>query len=79
LVVRITNIKSHCQLLEKIVIGDDEIEIINNEQVKIQPRNSIANANIMKEVKNRDTEFYIYKPKQRRSFEFIPKYMHHRT
>jgi len=47
-----------------------------NEQIKIQPRNSIAYVSIVKELKSRNMEFHIYKPKQERSFQVILKHIH---
>jgi hypothetical protein len=32
--------------------------------------------NIVKELKSRDTEFHMYKPKQKRSFEIVFLYKH---
>jgi len=46
-----------------------------NEQIKIQPKNSFIYVNIVKELKNKNIEFYIYKPKQERSFKIL-KYIH---
>jgi len=40
-----------------------------NKQIKIQPKSSITNVNIVKELKSRNTEFHTYKPKQERSFK----------
>jgi hypothetical protein len=51
----------------------DEYDIkIIIEQIKIQPKNSIAN--IVKELKTKNTEFHTYKPKQEKSFRLIHKY-----
>jgi len=46
---------------------------IMNEQIKIQPKSSVACVNILKELKNKNTEFYTYKPKQERSFKVVLK------
>jgi len=58
---------------EEIAIGEYEIKIINNKQIKTQPNSttSIVYVNIVKELKSRDTEFYTYKPKQERSFKVV--------
>jgi len=37
---------------------------------------SITYVNIMKKIKNRDTEFHTHKPKQKESFKIILKCMH---
>jgi len=43
-----------------------------NEQTEI----SIAYVNIVKDLKDKNTEFHIYKPKQERSFKVILKHIH---
>jgi len=58
---------------EQIAIGEYEIKIINNEQIKTQP-SSIVYVNIVKELKSRDIEFYTYKSKQKRSFKVVPSF-----
>jgi len=47
-----------------------------NEQIKIQPKSSIAYVNIVKELKRKNMEFHTYKPKQERSFTVVLKYIH---
>jgi len=47
-----------------------------NEQTKIQLKSSIAYVNIVKELKNKNTEFHIYKLKQERSFKVVLKHIH---
>jgi len=63
------------QLLKEIAV-EYKIKIINNEQIKIQPKSSIAYVNIMKELKSRHTEIYIYKSKQEKSFKIVLKHIH---
>jgi len=75
-VSEIINIQSISQLLEEIAISDSEMKIISNKQVKIQPKSSIVYVNIVKELKNRNTEFYTYKLKQERSFKGFLKHIH---
>jgi hypothetical protein len=53
-------------LLQEIAFSDYEIKITSNEQIKIQIKE-------LKELKNRDIKFYIYKPKQERSFKVVLK------
>jgi len=50
-----------------------------NEQTKIQPKSSIVYVSIVKELRNRNTEFHTYKPKQERSFKVILKHIHATT
>jgi len=59
------------QLLKEVAIDEYEIKIMN-EQTEI----SIAYINIVKDLKNKNTEFHIYKPKQERSFKVILKHIH---
>jgi len=67
-VARINNFSLLSQKLKEIASDKYEIKIMN-EQIKIQPKSSITNVNIMKELKSRNTEFHTYKPKQERSFK----------
>jgi len=50
---------------------------MNNKQVKIKPKSSIA-INIVKELKSRDMELQTYKPKQKRNFKIVFKHIYHR-
>jgi len=59
---------------EQIAIGEYEIKIINNEQIKTQLNSSIVYVNIVKELKSRDIEFYTYKSKQERSLKVVPSF-----
>jgi len=45
-----------------------------NEQIKIQPRSSIAYVSIVKELKSR--KFQTYKAKQESSFKVVLKHIH---
>jgi len=56
LVARINNFSSFSQLLKEVTPDEYEIKIMN-EQIKIQPKNSIAYRNIVKELKNKNTKF----------------------
>jgi len=47
-----------------------------NEQTKIQPKSTIAYVNIVKELRNKNTEFHTYKLKQERSFKVVLKHIH---
>jgi len=47
-----------------------------NEQIKIQPKSSIAYVNIVKKLITKNTEFYAYKLKQERSFKVVLKHIH---
>jgi len=47
---------------KEIAIGKCDIKIINNEEIKIQSKSSIAYVNIMKQLKIRNIEFHTYKP-----------------
>jgi hypothetical protein len=55
-VAKIHNFSSFLQL--------NEIKMANNEQIKIQPKSSMAYINIVKKLKSRkNAEFHTYKPK----------------
>jgi len=49
------------QLLEEIIDGEFHLRAIDSEELIIQPKNSIACANIAKESKIRNTDFHTYK------------------
>jgi hypothetical protein len=68
--IRDDNFLSFSQLLKKIAASKYEIKIIN-EQIKIQPNNSIAYLNIVKELRNKNMEFHRCKPKKERSFRVV--------
>jgi len=72
---KVSNFSSLSQPLKKIATDKYEIKSMN-EQTKIQPKSSIAYVNIVKELKNKNTEFHIYKPKQERSFKVVLKHIH---
>lgn len=78
-VAGVTNISPLTTLLDNIAKGEYMIKIINNTQVKIQPETSEKYTTIIKELKERNTEFHTYKIKQERSFRVILKNMHHST
>jgi len=66
---------SFYQILKQIAADEYEIKIMN-EQIKIPSKSFIAYINIMKELKSKNTEFYIYKSKQERSFRVVLKHIH---
>lgn len=72
-VVGVTNISPLTTLLDNIAKGEYMIKIINNTQVKIQPGTSEKYTTIIKELKERNTDFHTYKIKQERSFQVILK------
>jgi len=81
-VAKVDTFSSLSQVLEKIAIGEYEIKIINNKQVKIQS-SSIAYivkelkiVNIVKELKSNNMEFYTYKSKQEIIFRIVLKHIH---
>jgi hypothetical protein len=68
-IARVDNFSSLSQLLKEVAVDEYEIKIIN-EQIKIQPKSSIAYINNVKELKSKNTKFHIYKPKQERILEW---------
>jgi len=59
------------QLLNQITNGEFDLKSINVDNYRIQNKSSIANINIVKEFKTRNTEFHTYKSKQERSFKIV--------
>jgi len=62
-------------LIKKVATDEYEIKIMN-EQIKIQPKNSIAYVNVVKKLKNKNTEFHTYKSKQERCFKVVLNHIH---
>lgn len=73
----VSNIQPLIKLLNEIVKDKFEIKVLNNSQVKIQPSSPEAYSIIVKQLQEKETEFYTYKPKNERSFRTILKNMHH--
>jgi len=69
---KVSNFSSLSQVLKEVAIDEYEIKIMN-EQTKIQPKSSITYVDILK---NKDTEFHTYKPKQERNFKVVLKHIH---
>lgn len=76
---RVSNIKPLITLLNNV--GDDsyELKVLPNERVKIQPKAPDTYIKIVKELENKKTEFYTYKPKEDRNFKVMLKNMHPST
>lgn len=67
------------KLLNKTVKGEFEIKVLRADKVKIQPKSTQAYSTIVKELKNKETEFPTYKLKQEKSFRVVLKNMHPST
>jgi len=74
-VARVNNFSLLLQFLKEIATDGHEIKIMN-EQIKIQPKSSIAYVNIVKELKSKNMDFYTYKLKQEKSFKVVLKHIH---
>lgn len=73
---RVSNIQPLINLLDKHVNGKYTIKVLQNDRVKIQPHTTETYPETVKLLKDKDTEFYTYKPKGERSFKVILKNMH---
>lgn len=76
---KVSNIQPLIELLEEHAHDNYDLKILQNEQVKIQPKTAETYTVVVKELENKNTEFYTYKPKQDRSFKVILKNMHPST
>jgi hypothetical protein len=65
------------QLLEQTVEKQHELKALQNNQVKIQPRNSDSYRTIVKALTEKGTEFHTYKPTEERNYKVVLKYMHY--
>jgi hypothetical protein len=77
-VAKVDHFSSFSQLLKEVAAGEYEIKIINK-QIKIQPKNSIAYVNIVKDVKGKNTEFHTDKSKQEKGIRIVFKHIHATT
>jgi hypothetical protein len=57
------------QLLEQIVEEQYELKALQNNQVKLQPRNSDSYRTIVTALTEKLTEFHAYKPKEERNYQ----------
>jgi len=76
---RVTNMQPLTELLNETVKRDYEIKVLRADEVKIQPKSAQAYTIIVRELKNKGTEFHTYKLKQERSFRVVLKNMHPST
>lgn len=73
---KVENIIPLTKLLNDTVKENYELKILRAEQVKIQPKSTTAYSVIVKELRNKGTEFHTFKLKQDRSFRVVLKNMH---
>jgi hypothetical protein len=73
----IITISSLIQLLEQIVETQYEPKALQNNQVRIQPRNSDSYRTIIKVLTEKRMEFHTYNPKEERNYKIILKNMHY--
>jgi len=76
---RVDNMQPLTELLNETVKRDFEIKVLRADEVKIQPKSAQAYSIIVRELKNKGTEFHTYKLKQERSFRVVLKNMHPST
>lgn len=76
---QVFNIQPLTDLLAEIACEEYEIKILKGEEVKIQPKTTLAYRTIVKELQKKGTEFHTYKLKQDRSFRVVLKNIHPTT
>lgn len=62
--------------LEKVAKDGYTLKSVNNDLVKIQPNSSQNYTDIIKALKEKETDFHTYKPKQERCFRVVLKGLH---
>jgi hypothetical protein len=75
----VCNISPLTQLLNEVAKNEHELKILNNQQVKIQPKTTEKFSIIVKALKEKQTSFHTYKPKEERNFKVVLKNMHPST
>lgn len=73
------NIQPLMKLLDDCVNNDYVLKVLREGQVKVQPKTTETYVTIVKELRQKETEFHTYKPKQDRTFRVVLKNMHHTT
>ena len=74
---QVNNIQLLIQLLNEKVPKQYELKIIKANDVKIQPLTDEAYSSIVKDLEEKQTQFFTFKPKNEWSFRTILKNMHH--
>ena len=78
-VAGVQNIQPLHELLVTIARDDFELKVLQNNQVKIQPKSSDKYTTIIKALAEKHTEFHTYQPKADRSFRTVLRGLHYST
>lgn len=78
-VAGVGNIQPLITLLDNIAKEKYVLKALNNEQVKIQPLESIIYNNIIKALNEKNTQYHTYKPKLDKTFRVVLKNIHPST
>jgi hypothetical protein len=70
-VAGVQNIQPLQELLVTIARDDFELKLLQNNQIKIQPKSSDTYTTIIKALAEKHTEFHMYQPKADRSFRTV--------
>lgn len=54
-----------------------ELKVIHNNEIRIQPTESTYYSSIIKLLRQKETKYYTYKPKELRGFKVVLRNMHH--
>lgn len=76
---KVGNIQPLVNLLNEHAKDKYDLKVLRNDQVKIQPKTAETYTELVKQLEQRQTEFYTYKPKQERSYKVVLKNMHPST
>lgn len=76
---KVGNIQPLLNILNEHAHNMYNLKALNNDQVKIQPKDSDTFRTIVHQLELKNTEFYTYKPRHERSFKVVLKNMHPST
>lgn len=76
---RVSNIQPLLKMLDEVAADNYEVKVLRNDQVRIQPVSTETCKKIVKNLQEKDTEFYTYRPKQDRWFKVVLKNLHPST
>lgn len=76
---RVSNIQPLLKMLDEIAADNYELKVLRNDQVRIQPKSTEVYTKIVKNLQEKNTEFYTYRPKQDRCFKVVLKNLHPST
>ncbi|XP_053964372.1 uncharacterized protein LOC128867288 [Anastrepha ludens] len=78
-VQNVENVHALTTALKSLTDTKYELKALSTNEIKIQPQESIHYTNILKLLKDKETKFYTFRPKDQRGFKVILRNVHHAT